>query len=323
MNKILFTISTFLVLLLLLVENLVGIHWDFHPDAVTYTTESFETVDNILSSGFISAFNNFYYFVAVLFQQNAVGLVLLNILIYSFTNVIIYNYINRIATINNIKLNLKVIVFVVCVLFMPYRLHLAAHVLKDTLIIFFLINLLTKNKMNWLVNSFFLVGLRLFSLAYMSVFIKKKYFYIGVCIVLIAALYNNEQLTLMLEDKNDTNMTFRDFDAVPNFTSYGLLGVLLRATIWPVFAFSGSYIFLSPSLAFAPLALGSIAITVTSWWAFRKAPINLQSLMVFGVIALLTTGFTTYIRYCFPLLVLMPLFQFKSFAEKNKKNIIL
>lgn len=318
MNRFLFSISTVMVLLLLALENLVGIHWDFHPDAVTYTTESFDTVQNIMDSGFLSAFNNFYYFVAAIFQQDAAILVIFNIGIYAITNVIIYNKINEILLINSIKFNYKIFLFLICLLFMPYRLHLAAHVLKDTLIIFFLINLMTKNKINWVINGFFIAGLRLFSLAYMSIFIKKKYFYFGVILVSVVALYNLEELTLILEDKNDVNMTFRDFDAVPNFTSYGLFGVFLRAVIWPIFAFSGGYLLLSPSLAFAPLALGSIAITVTSWWALKKAPINLQSLMVFAVIALLTTGFTTYIRYCFPLLVLMPIFQFKEFAKANK-----
>ena len=110
-------------------------------------------------------------------------------------------------------------------------------------------------------------------------------------------------------------MAFREFDLVPNFTTYGIFGTLIRAFVWPILAFTGAYVLLSPSIAFAPLAIGSMATCIITWWAYKKPAINLQALIIFGLIAVLTTGFTTYIRYCFPLLILVPLLQFKSFAE--------
>jgi hypothetical protein len=203
---------------------------------------------------------------------------------------------------------------------MPYRVHLAVHVLKDTLIIFFLLNFLSQKKISWLLNAFFITGLRLFSIAYLSVFVKKKYFYLGGLIVFISAVYLSEELIALLEATNEVDMAFREFDNVPNFSAYGLFGVLLRAFLWPLFAFSGVYIFLSPSLGFAPLALGSIAISIASYLLFKRPPINLQALMVFAIVALLTTGFTTYIRYCFPLLVLIPLLRFHEFAQNTSYN---
>jgi hypothetical protein len=43
----------------------------------------------------------------------------------------------------------------------------------------------------------------------------------------------------------------------------------------------------------------------------------MQAFIVFGLVAILTTGFTTYIRYCFPLLILVPLLQFEGFAKSQ------
>ena len=315
MKKILFLASISMALLLLVIENSVGIHWDFHPDAVTYTNDSFEMASNLIDSGFIASFNNFYYFVAAILQQNVVLLVVFNIFIYSFTNLSIYNYVNKIAQKNNIVFDKKLILFLACLLFMPYRLHLAVHVLKDTLIIFCLINLLSTNKATLLVSGFLMAGLRLFSFAYMSLFIKKKYFYIGAFCVGIVAIYSSQEIIGRIESINEVDMAFREFDLVPNFTTYGIFGTLIRAFVWPILAFTGAYVLLSPSIAFAPLAIGSMATCIITWWAYKKLAINLQALIIFGLIAVLTTGFTTYIRYCFPLLILVPLLQFKSFAE--------
>jgi hypothetical protein len=317
MNKLLFLVSILAALVLLCVENLVGIHWDFHPDAVTYTSTSFEMVDNLIDAGLIASFNNFYYFFAALLQQNAILLIALNVIVYAFTNLAMYNYVKRVARKYNIAFDIKLILFLSCLLFMPYRLHLAVHVLKDTLIIFFLINLLSTNKVNLFISVFFLAGLRLFSFAYMSIFIKRKYFYIGAFFACLAAIYSSQEILNLIESTNDVDMNFREFDLVPNFTVYGIFGTLLRAIVWPIFAFTGAYLFISPSIAFAPLAIGSMAICIITWRAYKKPAINLQALIVFGLVAVLTTGFTTYIRYCFPLLVLVPLLQFKTFAKEE------
>lgn len=315
MGKLVFFTSIVAALALWAIENIVGIHWDFHPDAITYTTDSFEMVGNLLDSGFFASFNNYYYFVAAILQQNVILLVTLNVIVYALTNLSIFKYIKRIAEFNNIKFDVKLLLFLTCILFMPYRLHLAVHVLKDTLIIFFLIQLLLKNKVNSLVSGFFIAGLRLFSLLYISVLIKKKYFYTGAFLIGIVVIFSNQQVIELIESRNEVDMVFREFDTVPNFASYGLLGSLLRAIIWPIFAFSGTYLLLSPSIAFVPIAIGSMAMCIVSYWAYKIPAINVQSLIIFGIIAMLTSGFTTYIRYCFPLLILAPILQFKAYAQ--------
>lgn len=318
MRKILFLVSICMALMLLLIENLVGIRWDFHPDAVTYTSDSFEMAGNLIDAGFIASFNNFYYFFAAILQQNVVLLISLNILIYSFTNLAIFNYVNKIAQKNDLVFDRRLILFLACLLFMPYRLHLAVHVLKDTFIIFCLINLLSTNKATLLMNCFLMAGLRLFSFAYMSLFIKKKYFYLGAFCVGVVAIYSSQEIIGRIESINEVDMAFREFDLVPNFTAYGIFGTLIRAFVWPILSFTGAYLLLSPSIAFAPLAIGSMAICIVTWWAYKKPAINLQALIIFALVAVLTTGFTTYIRYCFPLLILAPLLQFKIFAEMHK-----
>lgn len=315
MNKLVFFTSIVAALSLLALENIVGIHWDFHPDAITYTTDSFEMVENLLEAGFFASFNNFYYFFAAIIQQNVIFLVILNIIVYALTNLSIFKYIKNNAELGNIKFDAKLMLFLGCILFMPYRLHLAVHVLKDTLIIFFLIQLLSKNKIKLLLSSFFMIGLRLFSFMYLSVLIKKKYFYTGAFLIGIVVIFINQQMVELIESRNDIDMVFREFDIVPNFATYGLLGSLVRAIVWPIFAFTGTYLLFSPSIAFVPIAIGSMAMCIISFWAYKIPAINLQSLIIFGIIAMLTSGFTTYIRYCFPLLILAPILQFKAYAE--------
>lgn len=317
MKTSLFIASICLALFMLVIENLVGINWNFHPDAVTYTTYSFEMVDNLIEADFIASFNNFYYIVAAVFQQDVAALITLNIFIYGLTNVMIFIYVNRIATKYKLIFNTKLIIFLACILFMPYRLHLAVHVLKDTFIIFFLLGLLSKNMFVRASSIFFIVGLRLFSFVYMTIFLKKKYFYTVALLAGTYAAYISQESIDLIERTNDVDMAFREFDQVPNFSAYGVLGTIFRLILWPLLAFTGGYLILSPSIAFAPLSIGSMAICIITWWSYKKLAINIPAFIIFGLIAVLTTGFTTYIRYCFPLLILVPLLQFNDFAKSQ------
>ncbi len=45
--------------------------------------------------------------------------------------------------------------------------------------------------------------------------------------------------------------------------------------------------------------------------------ISAIGVIILGITAMLITGFTSYIRYCFPLLILAPILQFKIHAEKH------
>ena len=46
----------------------------------------------------------------------------------------------------------------------------------------------------------------------------------------------------ILNTQNQVDMTFREFDNVPNFFQYGVLGAVFRAIIWPFLFLTGLFI---------------------------------------------------------------------------------
>jgi len=111
--------------------------WNYHPDAETYINESGTIALKIIESGLIGMFNNFYYIISLLLGSNIEYLIFLNIIIYSLTNVVIFEVFsdyNKVLNLNKTRLGWFAFWTLV---FIPYRLHLAVHILKDSLSFFF------------------------------------------------------------------------------------------------------------------------------------------------------------------------------------------
>jgi len=310
---VVFLLSIFCCLFFLLLERSVGIGWDFHPDAVTYTQKYLPTVLSIFDIGISAVPNNLYYLISYLAIGNVAILIILNIFFYSLTNVLIAKvfkmHLNKTNWTNNKKLLLLLLL-----LLTPYRLHLAIHVLKDTLIIYLITFIIYKNKLyiSSFVHFTFMFLLRIFSITYSSLLFPRKVIYYMIPLVLFVIILNIDLITVFLLKQNELKMTFREFDSVPNFSNFGVLGILLRAILWPIFVLTGAFIILSPSIAYFPIALGAIMLQLWSLLTFKKLAVSFVTFSLLSLLAMLVTGFTSYIRYTLPIVIVLPLILIKN-----------
>ncbi len=291
-------------LVFLFIERLGGIKWDYHPDADTYVTTYQEVSQNLIEQGGGALLNNSYYLVSYLFKGNVESLIALNIVAYSLTNVIFFNVFENYFEDGNIEKAIKIL-FYVWIFIFPYRLHLSVQVLKDTLIIFFLA-IMTSN-LKWKYIALLpLLLLRVFSICYIIPLLPIRYLkIITVCVLVILLAFPNDIL-LYLDEKNDVSMTFREFDRVPTFSEFGLMGVFIRTLIWPIFSLTGVYLILSPNVAFFPVALGTFFTQYWSKICLKKWGISFGIFISLAVIASVINGFTSYLRYTFPIIVVIP-----------------
>jgi hypothetical protein len=314
-NGLVFFVSLMMSLLFLVIERLAGIGLDFHPDAITYTELYYGVANNIIEKDFLSFPNNAYYLVSYVFNGSPELLISLNIFLYSLTNVIFYNFVSRTGVVG-----LSRIVGIIVFFTIPYRLHLSVHVLKDTMIIFFFIYIMCNGWTNYrsVLSIISMFCLRIFSFSYLGLIVHNRIFKFGVFLLFLIIVLFNDQFTTFLLKQNNLDMTFREFDNVPNFSDLGLLGSLIRAIVWPFFVISGFFVFLSPSIAFVPIAFGAWMIQGWSIVFFKKIAFSVRVYIIMMLIALLVPGFTSYIRYCFPLLIVLPILMLKSRKEFNK-----
>ena len=120
-----FFISILFCLILKFIEEYVGISWDYHPDAVLYINESDFIVGEIIyNNNFLGYLNNGYYFIVSFFESSILKLISLNILLFSFTNVIYYNNVKKIKS-------KYFYIFFLIVILSPYRAHLAVGETQD------------------------------------------------------------------------------------------------------------------------------------------------------------------------------------------------
>jgi hypothetical protein len=159
-NKIsIFIISILICSLFLGLERIIGIKWNYHPDAETYILEGPVVALVLIENGFLGLFNNFYYIISFLCSANINYLIFLNILFYSLTNVLIFIIFKRSDKKYLLNLPFWILVLV------PYRIHLAVHVLKDTIIIFSLVLILSRTFFSKL-SYIFILLMRVFSVFY-------------------------------------------------------------------------------------------------------------------------------------------------------------
>ena len=120
-------------LMLLALERQLGIGWDYHPDAVTYAKTFNNVISNIINSGRRDLLTQLYFVFSKLLNGDIAALIGVNIIVYSATNCMIYGQLKGFIT------SKAGLICVLLIIFMPYRMHLAVHVLKDTLLIAFLV----------------------------------------------------------------------------------------------------------------------------------------------------------------------------------------
>lgn len=248
-NLAIFTLSSSSVLILLLLERMVGIGWDYHRDAVTYAEDSFTIVDGILARGVIAIPNGGYYFIASFFDQNIYLITAYNIVLFSLTNV----YFTKFHW-NFIRDQRRLLTYTLLfLLFNPYRMHLASTVLKDTTVIFLvtLIFYYFPNRKFIAISTFFpLFLIRVVSAVYLAILVPLRYWKFLFIPALLLALSFSDIVVDRLDASNEVSLKNREYDNMPTFQEYGYLGSLLRGILWPFLALTGTFFIFTPAPAF-------------------------------------------------------------------------
>jgi len=303
---LIFSLSILACLFVLSIERLTGIGWDFHPDANTYIT---------ISNGAVSNFDVQSYFGALFFalvdmmNSEVWMLITFNIFVYSITNVTLANFFKK-----HTGLHKKQIwILFLLVIFNPYRTHLSVHVLKDTLIIFGMVYFFTSSKIySWI---FLLLS---YSVSHRTVIYlvailnKKNLIIIMIPIVFFISIQSEGFLSSILSAKDQVNMTFRDFDKVPNFFELGVLGAIIRAIVWPFLYLTGIFFLLSPTIMYLPIAIGSFSLQFWHFKQYGRPVLCFQVYLAMGILAFMVSGFTSFIRYTLPLLTILPILIIKK-----------
>lgn len=308
-----FVLSVVICYFSLILERYLGIEWNYHPDAETYIDMSADMASVVLQSNFFLLPNNLYYFIVWLLNNSIILGILLNIIIFSITNVLIshmsWNYMR------DIKINYKTkLILLALLLFTPYRIHLAIHLLKDTFIIALLCLLASNIRFRWL-SWFPLYLLRVACYVYAPIFIPRKYLIVSVLAISIFVVFQFDYVQNIVSDANLVDMQFRDYDNIPRFESLGGFAAFIRGLIWPFFVLTGVFIFFSPSIFFVPIAVGALMTQIFCLILFKRVGIFIGAYLPMMVLAIGVNSFTTYYRYCFPIFVIIPLILMHQFHK--------
>ena len=302
---IVFILSLFTSASFLVIERLAGIGWDFHPDSVTYATTS-EDVYSAIISDWTQLPNNAYYVISYLLGQSVVLITLMNMTLFAITNSLIYKTIKYQAGYSISPL------LSLLLLLNPYRVHLSTTMLKDTLVIFLMVLLLSSSTITRTAAFIAMFLIRVASPIYLLTLIPKRYLrYILLGSLFLMAIFWSIAIERILEF-NDQEMQLREFDQIPTFQDLGFPGSILRGITWSLLAFSGTFALISPALAFYPVAVGSIMTLVFLKKVTGSLNIPIQLFIATTIFGAMVTGFTAYIRYIYPILVVWPIIAIKK-----------
>jgi hypothetical protein len=306
-NATVFVLSLLFSLFILLIERSLNIGIDYHPDSLTYLNNSHPQLVTSFLQNPLNYVGSFYFVMVGFFNSEAILLILLNIFLFSLTNLILFSKVRDIYSKNGLLFYCSVLI----IIFDPYRAHLSVHVLKDTLIIFSLVLILfSSNRSLELFGIFMGSMLRSAFFIYFPIlffnFIKKKNFgFIMIMIVIFS--YHIDQVINGLSAGQEVDMAFRSFDIIPNFIDLGYpWGEILRAITWPIIRLTGLAFTFHP--IYFLFLFQSIAIMYLIYCSFRHTKIIIFSLLiVFAGLAVVTTGYNSYLRWSQPLMTVVPI----------------
>ena len=309
-SGIVFIASLLLSVLVLLFERLAGLGIDFHPDSLTYLTRS-DAIFQIATENPRMIPNHGYYFLASMLGQNPNFLVVVNIALFATTNALLHSAFRRVAirvAPETLSKNFQFLIYLF-LLFNLYRLHLSVHVLKDTTVTFLVVLMLYLGPIRGTAIVPFIALFRLFGVAYYILFLKGRPLCAAVIVFGVIAIAGGQvdAISSFLLDWNDKDLNFRQGAEVPTFQGLGLAGVALRMVVWPFLMLTGLFIFVAPAVLLVPIALGSFILQFWGLVAFRRPIYTLSAFGLLAVIAALVPGFTTYQRYCLPIITVLPI----------------
>ena len=290
-----FAISIGMSLVLMALERQLGIGWDYHPDAVTYVKTYNNVISSIINSNGRDLLTQFYFVFSWLLSGNITALICFNIAVYAISNCIIYEQLKGFVY-SRVDL-----ICLLLIMFMPYRMHLAVHVLKDTFLIAFLVGSIIGIRI--LIFPAILTSVR--SVFYFPSFMR----YRGAILCFlgfIVSLMFFDEFRDWVQAMSSNDFRFRSYDTVPTFADIAN-GSIIRAVTWPLLFLTGGFIFLSPGLLMLPLALGQLFTQFAVFKLLKKPIFSFGLFISIAFMAYISPGFTTFFRYSTPIFVLFPL----------------
>ena len=339
-NNISFFLISFLICIIFyLLEGLIKIDRFYHPDSSYYLHFTDISVFNIDFKNLLNLRSSGYYMLSILFKNNYFGLIILNFILYSLTNLLIYRFIFKRYILN---IEGKKIYYLFFLLFLdPYRIHLACHVLKETFLIFIMVLMITSNIK--LIKILMVVALEIFragSVVYVFIFLRSSYlkiiFFLVLMLTIIITLslffnqyFFEEIKTFFLKIFNNLmiyhyrDMSNRDYDHISAFRDYNFIqGFLLKNITWPLMFLSGTFIFFVSSKLFQFLAIIIIINHILVYLITKKTFINLGLLFVVITVSMYTSSYTAMFRYSYLALYFSMIFFFLNFEIKSlNKNM--
>ena len=280
-------------------ERLLGLKTGFHPDSLYYLTNYEIYVLNI--DTIFLALNNFYFYVVYNLNGNEELLITLNWILFGATNVIIFKFVGK-------KINPVVLIL----MFLPYRLHLSAHILKDTFII--LLCLLPFIARSWWSApiSFVLAGFRIPAVPPM---LFARFIPLNARVVVLSlasivlAVFTFDVLYVFLLDRASLEMEGRDFFAIPLADASSIQDIVLRSFVWPLLYKTGGYAIVSPSPVLFGLAAEQLLLLIVVLRAgLMKEYFFSRGTLALVVYALVVSSFGAYYRYGYAFYMLDAMF---------------
>jgi hypothetical protein len=324
---------------LLLERKYLNILYDYHPDALHYINNSLTYSKISTEFTYLNHINliflhlksgSGYYYVVALLKANIRDLIKLNIIIYSLTNLLLYYlfFIKNNNTNSSIHNNFFKYIFFIFILFLPYRLHLSTHVLKETFLIFFIILILINN------NIFFFLGilggffLRNYFFIYLLIFINLKkinseskisiFFTILLTIIIFIFFINYfTEIKDYILLRNDADMGGRSFDQVPNFKEFGFSGSLLKSIAWPALLLSGGFAIFSKSYLMIGLSFEIIIMQLIFYKIKNRIMFSFGLFLCLSIIAIYCSTYTSFYRYSY---LALTFYFIKNLINTNDKK---
>lgn len=344
-----FILSFLICLSFYAIEGLLGIDRFYHPDSAYYLKPiSLYSFEQYLKKPWL-AFHDGYLITSKYLFNNYYLLILLNFILYSMTNVLIFQKVFKkyFNLLNNLKL-----FFLFYLLFLdPYRLHLASHVLKETILIFLLVCIILSNiKFIKLFCIFFLEVFRGNSWIYLFLFITffkikkiflnikkiftKKIIYIfsALTFILVFFLLSNSNLQEIIQSfyeliikqikiYDEKQMPIRSYDNVIQFKDYAFpLGFILKNITWPLMLLSGIFILFVNSVLFIFLGVVILINNILVYTISKKTFISLGLLIILVMISVNTASYTSMFRYSYIAIYSSVVYFFYSLDLKYLKN---
>ena len=346
-----FFLSILICILFYSLEGIVGVDRFYHPDSAHYLTkyENYNLESYIKNP--LKIFSLTYYHITNLFGDNYYLLILLNFILYSLSNVFIYQKVFKryFDVLSNLKL-----VFLFYLLFLdPYRLHLASHILKETFLIFFMIILVLSNiKIIKILSVLILETFRPNSWIYALIFFKysnlikfiktiKKIFEIKLIYQILAPIILLLIVFFIIKDQffydlietefekfikkikyfDNKQMPLRTFDQVAQFKDFDFpVGFILKNISWPIILLSGFFTFFVSSILFKFLGIIIIINNVLVYKISKKSFISLGLIIILLMISVYTSSYTAMFRYSYIALYSSLVYFFLKLDLKNCKR---